>query len=183
MKNNHAVLLIDLQTDFLAPAGRMPISQAQVPAMLDACHRAYEQASARNWPVVAIGNEFSRWDPLNLARRFASVNGSKGAQWDSRAPQGHDVYFAKRFTSAFSNPDLDRWLQERQIGNLHLAGLQAKACVKATAKAALRRGYRVWLIEPAIGDTSDAARSAALIGLRRLGCEVSPLSKVVPCGV
>ncbi len=70
-----------------------------------------------NWPVIAIGNEFSRWDLLNLARRFASLKGS-GARWDSRAPQALDAYFAKLFPSAFTNPALDSWLQEHQIGNL-----------------------------------------------------------------
>ena len=87
MKSNEAILLVDLQADFLQNNGRLPIAQAQVPAMLDACHRACEQATAMNWPVVAIGNEFSRWDPLNLARRFASLKGSPGARWDSRSPQ------------------------------------------------------------------------------------------------
>lgn len=179
MKDNHAVLLIDLQVDFLAANGRLPIAATQIPNLLAACHLACSQAIAMNWPIVAIGNEFSRWNPLNLARRFASVEGSNGAQWEDRAPKNWNIYIPKHFPSAFTNPKLDSWLCEQQIGHLHMAGLQAKACVKATARAALRRGYRVYLIKPGIGDTSDAARDSALASLRRAGCEISHLGKMV----
>lgn len=176
LRSNHALLLIDLQVDFLAPDGRLPILQSQVPGLLDACRTSFEHAAAMNWPIVAIGNEFSPWDPLNIARRFATIRGSSGARWDPRAPLGRDIYLAKHFPSAFTNPHLDSWLRERGIGHVHLAGVQAKACVKATARSALRRDYRVYIIDQAIGDTSDEARLAALASLRKMGCGVSSLA-------
>jgi len=181
MHQQHALLLIDLQIDFLDAQGRLPISQLQVPALLQSANTASQRAASMAWPIVAIGNEFSLWDlAANLVRRFASLKGSAGSHWDPRAPQSRDAYFAKQKSSAFTNPALDRWLQAHHVGHLHLAGVKAGACVRATAKAALRRGYRVYLIEQAIGDDSDRARSSALKALRKLGCEPSDLAAKTP---
>ena len=45
----------------------------------------------------------------------------------------------------------------------------ARACVTATTKAAIERGFRVMLIEPAIACVSDRSRERALARLERKG--------------
>jgi nicotinamidase-related amidase len=173
-----ALLLIDLQVDFLSPDGRMPIALEQTPGLLLAANAAHTEARRRGFSVVAIGSQFPRWNLLgNLVRRFAALEGSPRAAWDPRAPQQWDTYFAKRRPSAFTNPALEQWLRAREVTRLHLAGVMAGICIAATAKASLERGYRVSLVEEAIGAPSDRARDTALAKLQERGCEISDLAR------
>jgi nicotinamidase-related amidase len=173
-----ALLLIDLQVDFLAADGRMPIAAPQVEELLEAARTAAAEARRHGWPVVAIGNEFPRWNVLvNLVQRFAALKGSAGAAWDARAPQERDAYFAKWLPSAFTNPELDAWLRRRGVTTVHLAGVMAGACVASTARGALKRGYAVKLIAKGIGSPSEGSRERALERLRKAGCTESELGK------
>jgi nicotinamidase-related amidase len=173
-KRKHALLLIDFQRDFLRESGRMPVAANQVGPVIAAANRAVLKARADGVPVVAIGNEFRRGDWLaNLFRRFAALAGSDGACWHERVPRDGLRYFAKWRGSAFCNADLDRFLREENVGDIDLAGLYASACVSATARDALKRGYRVAVLSDAVADRSDAARERALGRLERSGAVIT----------
>lgn len=168
-ESNTALLLIDFQKDFLSPDGRLPVAQNQVVPVLQAASQAMSEFRSQGLPIVAVGNEFRRGDPLNLFRRFASIQGSRGAAWDQRLPIDGAQYFPKWGGSAFGNPALEPWLRDRGVTGLVLTGLQARACVTATAKDALKRGFRVLTIDEAIACTSDATRERALARLHSMG--------------
>ncbi|HTR14703.1 MAG TPA: isochorismatase family cysteine hydrolase [Roseiarcus sp.] len=169
-----ALLLIDFQADFLDRGGRMPVARAHVAPAVAAAAEAAALFKARGRPVVAIGNEFRRGDyMMNFLRRYAAMAGSPGARWDARVPREGAAYFPKWAGSAFCNPALEPWLKERGIGTLVLAGLMARACITATAQDAMRRGFRVMLLEPAIACASDGSRARALARLERKGAEVA----------
>jgi nicotinamidase-related amidase len=173
-KRKRALLLIDFQRDFLRESGRMPVAANQVGPVIDAANRALLKAQAEGVPVITIGNEFRRGDWLaNLFRRFAALAGSDGARWDERVPRDGLRYFAKWRGSAFCNRDLDRFLRDENVGHVDLAGLYASACVSATARAALKRGYRVAVLSDAVADRSDAARDRALRRLERSGVAIT----------
>jgi nicotinamidase-related amidase len=168
-KTHVALLLIDFQKDFLSPDGRLPVAQNQVLPVLQAASQALSEFRSQGLPVVAVGNEFRRGDPFNLFRRFASIQGSPGAAWDQRLPIDGAQYFPKWGGSAFGNPALEPWLRDRGVTGLVLTGLQAKACVTATAKDAVKRGFRVFTIDEAIACASDATRERALTRLHATG--------------
>lgn len=163
-----ALLLIDFQRDFCEASGRLPVAMDQVEPALAAARRAMAAFREAGRPIVAIGNEFRRNDRLmNLLRRHAAIAGSRGAEWDPRLPRDDLPYFAKWATSAFVNPEIDAWLRARSIDELVLCGLKAGACVTATARDALLRGYRVHLVREAILCNSDRSRTRALARLER----------------
>jgi nicotinamidase-related amidase len=165
-----ALVLIDFQRDFIEPTGRMPVDQGQVSSVLNAARQAMSDAQRTGDPVVAIGNEFRPSDHLmNLLRRNASIAGSPGARWVQDLPLEGIPYFPKWASSAFVNPDFERWLQASNVRTLRLTGLQAKACVTATAKDAMRRSYAVEVFDPAIACVSDRSRARALARLERQG--------------
>ena len=165
-----ALLLIDFQRDFLEPTGRMPVARGQVSSVVGAAGRALANARKSGALVVAIGNEFRPGDFLmNLLRRGASIAGSPGSKWIDALPIDGVPYFAKWAESAFVNPELDVWLRSHGVKTLTLAGLKAKACVSATAKEALRRGYRVEILADAVACDSDRSRSRALHRLEARG--------------
>lgn len=168
-----ALLLLDFQEDFLSPDGRMPVAEHQVTPVLSMARRAMMDAAQNGDFVAAIGNEFKRSAYItNIFRRYASLEGSLGSRWTLELPLEGVPYFPKWRRSAFVNHELVSWLNENRIGTLALAGLQAKACVTATAKDALARNLRVELISSAIACVSDNSRARALARLARRGAVV-----------
>ena len=172
--SDSALILLDFQFDFLDGAGRMPVARAHVQPTLDGARRAIERFRAHGRPVVAIGNEFRRSDALmNLLRRYASMEGSTGARWDDRIPLAGLTYFPKWASSAFVNPEFDAWLGREGVKEIVLGGMFASACVTATAKDALKRGFRVRLLGPAIACSNDRSKARALGRLERAGASLT----------
>ena len=168
-----ALLLIDFQDDFLADNGRMPVARDQVGPVLAATRAAIAQAQARGDLIVQIGNEFKPHDLAgNLARRGAAIAGRPGTRWDPRFAAPDAVYVAKWKSDAFCNPALEKLLREHRIQEIAVAGLYAGACVAATAKAALARGFAVHVLGDAVACRSDASREAALGRIRGFGAQV-----------
>ena len=169
-KSPIALMLIDFQRDFLRPDGRMPVAAGHVEPVLAAAGRAAAFARRSAIPVVAIGNEFEPGDWLgNLFRRRASIRGSPGALWDERLPLDGARYLPKAQCDAFSNPQLDATLRSLGVKRIVVAGLFAQACVSATARSALARGFEVSLLADAIAGSSDASRERAIGRLVKKG--------------
>ncbi len=168
-----ALLLIDFQDDFLADDGRMPVARDQVAPVLVAAGAAIAQAQARGDLIIQIGNEFRPRDLVwNLSRRGAAIAGRPGTRWDPRFAAPGAVYIAKWKSDAFCNPDLEKLLREHRIQDVIVAGLYARACVSATTKAALARGFQVHVLGDAVACRSDASREAALGRIRGFGAQV-----------
>ncbi len=168
--SGNALMLVDFQRDFLDLNGRMPVADHQIEPVLEAANAAVARARAAGWPIVKIGNAFRPQDRLmNLLRRNASIQGSAGAEWDARLPVPDAIYFEKWTSSAFINPALAQWLSEHQVTTIHIAGLFARACVSATARAALAAGFNVHLVADAIACSSDRSRRRALKSLEKKG--------------
>jgi nicotinamidase-related amidase len=174
-----ALLLIDFQRDFLRDDGRMPVDAGQREPVVAAANRAAAAARASGDAVIAIGNEFRRGDWGNLFRRFAALAGSEGARWDERVAIDGARYFAKWRGSAFCNADLAPCLDELRVMELALAGVYASACVSATARDALKRGFRVTVLSDAVADRSDATRERALARLARAGATIAETTAVI----
>lgn len=174
-----ALLLLDLQVDFLQPNGRLPVAQDQVPGMLEATNRAIRAAGAREMEVIYIGNEFSRWDiPANWFRNYAAIRDQPGTRIDERVLVINDRYFPKCRGNAFSNPRLGEFLQSRNVRHVILAGVYANACVQFTALGALRQGYRVTVLRDAVAAANGRKRETALQRMQRRGVEIADSSGV-----
>ena len=178
----NALLLIDLQKDFLSRSGRLPVEISQVPPLLEAVNHAIEEAKAEGAQVIAIGNAFRRWDPANIFRRFAAIEGGAGTALDERIAQQDALFFRKWAGSAFCNEALDLWLKKNGVKNLKVAGVYANGCVAATVKDAIKRGYHVTVLEDAVAARSERARQKGLESCRRRGAELERVKSVVGQG-
>jgi nicotinamidase-related amidase len=170
-----ALVLLDLQRDFLERDGRMPVAAGQVDALLETTHALHALAVARGWPVLQVQNLQAPLDPGNLFRNGASVRGTPGAAWDSRVPEGADARFEKETPDAFANPAFDAALRERQVTRLVVSGVFADGCVTWTSRGALNRRYDVSLVPAGVAAGTDAARTAALEALQRDGVQLTTL--------
>lgn len=71
-------------------------------------------------------------------------------QWvPELVPAPHEPLIHKQFNSAFEQTDLERELAKRQATHIILAGAASNWCIRATAYAALDRGYDLTLVDDA----------------------------------
>lgn len=64
-------------------------------------------------------------------------------------PTAKEAVIRKKYNSSFGNTDLDRQLKELKIARIVLAGASTNWCIRATAYAALDRGYHLALVADA----------------------------------
>jgi nicotinamidase-related amidase len=168
-----ALLVLDLQKDFLQPTGRLPIYSQQVGPLLEATNHRIQTAAEEQTPIVYIVNQFDPFDLNNLFRNFSALRGSPGSALDPRVivPPGAPIV-PKRAPDAFTNPRLTTLLASWSARRLLITGVFADACVAATATSALRKGFEVAVAADSVGAASDQARDRALSRLRSKGAYI-----------
>src|SRR5579859_3773466 len=129
-----ALLVLDIQQDFTGPHARMPIDPQQRAEILPNINRLVQHADQAGWLIVYIGNEFARFDPLNLGRNAAAIKGSAGAALDPDLLLIGEHYIPKHAGDAFSNPRLLELLRQHNVTGLSICGVFADACVLSTTR-------------------------------------------------
>jgi nicotinamidase-related amidase len=169
-----AVLVLDLQRDFLEDAGRMPVARQQVDGLLVAANTVIDRAVAQGVPVAYVLNEFPRsaW-LLNFLRHGAALVGSPGAELDPRVHVAGEARFPKHRTDAFTNPGLDAFFRDRGVTRLVTLGVFAPHCVRGTVAGALERGYQVTVVSDGVGAATDRARDKALERMKGDGATIA----------
>jgi len=170
-----ALLLVDLQNDFLARPGLMPSAQEitrQATALL-------ETMRGHNLPVVHVhtrikpdgSDAMPHWQRNEY---LACVAGSSGASSPtSLAPRPDEFTVYKQFFSGFENPALDQYLKQLGIDTVILAGIYLHGCIRATALDAYAKGYQVLIAEDATGSTEPlhAEMTRAYLDGRAATCQ------------
>jgi nicotinamidase-related amidase len=147
-RNGKALILVDLQEDYTGPHARQTYLEPE--RLISAANQLIEAAHAGGWPVyltrVAMPDDWFH----ALLTGGTALAGTKGAELDSRLVRAATTEIVKTKSDSFANPLLDEQLAVRQVGELFIAGLDAKFCVKKTILGALNRGYRVNVVREAI---------------------------------
>lgn len=170
-----ALLLVDLQRDFLRDDGRLPVAREQVSPLIDEVSTLVARARDAGMSVVHIANAFPRRSPFNIFRKFAAIEGSEGARFDERCPQPgfEEPVFEKVKSNAFSNPELAPWLHARGITRVVLCGVFANGCVRRTAEGALAVGFSVQVSRVGVAAGGTAAKERGLRAIERAGGRVA----------
>ena len=160
-----ALLLIDLQNDFLGAKGLEPAAGIVV----EGAHRVLDCARQLSVPVIHVWttvnergkNPDTRMPHWKRANKWSCVEGTKGHETPLQLRALPDEAIVhKQFFSAFENNDLDEILRSREIDTLILVGVHEHGCIRAAALDAYARGFRVLVAHDAIG--SDDALHAAI---------------------
>lgn len=153
-----ALVLVDLQHDFLARPGLLPDRDslvARVAALLAAFRSARRPVVHARTVTRADGSDrMPHWQRRGVV---ACVEGTRGAEPPEAlaAAEGELVVRKPRF-SAFGDARLEPWLRDHGIRHLVLAGVYLHGCVRSTALDAFERGFEVWLADDALGTTEPA---------------------------
>lgn len=148
-----ALLLIDLQHDYLQRPGLLPPAATVVERAATLLH-GFRQINA---PVAHVHTRVRR-DGANRmphwvrADHWACVEGTPGVEPPPElAPREPEPVFTKPFYSAWASPGLAEHLREQSVNTVVVAGLYTHACVRATVLDAYQAGFDVWLATDAVG--------------------------------
>jgi nicotinamidase-related amidase len=176
-----ALLVIDVQRDFVAPDGFCGAAGADLSAMPAAIEAiAQTIAAARSAGVrIVFVRLFTSADAdspamlRQMERRGRAGGaalcrtGTAGADYFGVAPQPGDVEVIKRRYDAFLETDLDARLRALGIRSLLVTGVSTDCCVDSTARAAFQRDYDVFVVSDACAAGSPELHRSALIALDR----------------
>lgn len=148
LADNAALIIIDVQHGFdgayWGPTTN-PDCEDNIAALITAW-------TADGRPIVVVRHDSANPDsPLHPVN---PGNALKAVAADAQA----DLAVDKSVNSAFiGDPDLHSWLQERDIRQLVLCGIQTNMCVETTARMGGNLGYEVFV-------PLDATRTFDLVG-------------------
>ncbi len=188
--NRTALIIIDMQRDFLEPGGfgeTLGNDVSLLAAAIDPCRRVL--AAARRRRILTIhtreGHRPDMTDapPAKVARGAPSLrigDPSPMGRILIRGEPGHDIVPAlypepgepvldKPGKGAFYQTDLQLMLQNRSIDTLLVCGVTTEVCVHTTVREANDRGYRCVVIGDACGSYFPEFHDVALRMIKAQG--------------
>jgi len=169
-----ALLVIDMQMDYVDENGKFPIEINQINNLLETINMIINDFQKNNYEIIYVRNNFKKNDIRNIFRNYAVIEGTSGIEINPRIDVVSENIFDKYSPSALSNNDLEKYLIRNRINELFLCGVMADVneCVGQTALEALDRGYVVNYIGNAVGSSSKKNIEKAIKKLRRKGINI-----------
>jgi nicotinamidase-related amidase len=165
-----ALLIIDIQEDYTGPEAKKPYKDGH--KIITTSNALLAQVKEKNVLVVFVKNVID--NPV-MSYFMGDINapGAPGTELDKRLIKlvGSKTFIKGR-SDAFSNPDLDTYLRENQIGRLLVTGLDAAYCVNATVRGGLNRGYQVVVYSDGIATESNASINELSEKWKKIGAQV-----------
>lgn len=169
-----AMVLIEMQNDFLSPQGKLNslVSDVvQATNIVENVNTAVRIARDSQIPILWAPIEFSEdyremgEDPYGILKvvkdHNAFVKESWGAQlFEDIDVQPHDIKIqGKSSISAFAGTNLDTILKENGIDTIILGGFLSHVCVTATMTSAYDNGYDVITLVDAVATAGMEAQN------------------------
>jgi acyl-CoA reductase-like NAD-dependent aldehyde dehydrogenase/nicotinamidase-related amidase len=157
-----ALLLVDLQADFLSAPGLQPRPDAlitRVAALAEGCRK-------RGIPVIHLwttvcsedDRRLPHWKQKNHWQCVAGTPGHKSPQ--PLQPREGEIIIHKTGFSGFINGELEAALRKVNCDSPVIAGLHLHACVRSAAVECLERGLQVFIAEDSVA-SNDPIHAAA----------------------
>jgi ureidoacrylate peracid hydrolase len=185
-----ALLLIDLQRDFLDPQGWYAQSGVDIEHMrrvIEPTKRAVAAARAAEVPVLWTRHGFRDErdaGPFMQLRPFLRDGGLRLDTWGFELLDGldvrpEDVVVEKNRLSAFFQTKLELVLRGLDVETLLVGGVLTNQCVAATSKDAMFRDFKPIVVEELTGTTLPHLHGPALEMISVGWGEVRGLDEVV----
>jgi len=179
-----ALLLIDLQRDFLEANGRMAVSAADASQVVSLANRLIQHGESAGWKLIFIKNEYPKSDLIgNLFRKGAAIEGSRGAELDPRVIVPFSgLVLTKSRPDAFTNPEVEETLTSGAVHQLVVLGVMAEGCVRATVKGAIGRGFGVTVVSDAVASSRGLFWRFGMRSMKNAGAIAKVSSEILrPC--
>lgn len=174
-----ALIIVDVQNDFceggaLAVTGGSDVAEAVSRYLTGADH---DHVVATRDYHINPGAHFSDQPDYVRSWPVHCLAGTPGASFHPELDLSavHAVFSKGQYTDGYSGfevteeHDLGRWLRERDVDRVDVAGLATDHCVRATALDAARAGFATTVLLPLTAGVSRSTVDAALDELRAAG--------------
>ncbi len=175
-----ALLILDMQEDFLGEDARLPIAKEQIPAITAVVNGLIDEFEREGRPIIYVRSEFPKRAIGNRIRHHAAIEGTPGAKIFGKIRISGSAIFSKKEPDAFSNQGFEQYLIANQINELVITGVYADQCVLYTALGALNRQYHVKFVRNGVGSNSGKAVNRACETVKEKGAEVIEYSPNQP---
>jgi nicotinamidase-related amidase len=196
IEGNPALLVIDMQHDFLDPD--TPLTAVGGMGIVPALARVIDAARRAGVPVIYT-QEAHRPGRVDSGREADPGTGAsypgggpdspvpihcEEGSWgieiiDEIAPQPGDLRLMKRRYSCFLGTELELLLGNLDVQTLLVTGVDSNVCVLWTVGEGFQRDYHVRVIEDCVAGTSTEEHEAALLIMRSLTTSRPVLSSEV----
>jgi len=167
-----ALLVLDMQEDFLGENAKMPINKEQIPAITAVVNNLIDDFEKNGQMIIYVKSEFPKHAIGNRIRHYAAIEGDPGTEIYGKIKISGNVVFSKQEPDAFSNPDFEKYLITNQVNQLVITGVYANQCVLYTTLGALNRKYRVKFVKNGVGDSSEKEVNKACETVKKKNGEV-----------
>lgn len=153
-----ALVVIDVQREYFE--GAFPIRHPA--GHLESILEVMDAAKQANVPTVVVRHH--QPDPQSPVFCQGSDLWQLHDEVESRP---RDILIDKQLPGSFTNTELDRFLKERGVDTVCIAGYMTQMCCDTTARQAFHRGYKVEFLRDATG-TLDVANEAGSVTAEQL---------------
>jgi nicotinamidase-related amidase len=167
-----ALLVIDMQIDYIDKNGRFPINHNQIENLIIITNNIIDEFGQNEYTIIYLRNIFRKSDIKNIFRNYAVVEGTTGAEIDPRINIVSGNIYDKHKPDAFSSKGFNNFLIQNQINELYLCGVMADECVYSTALGAVSRNYIVNYYINAVGSSNDRNIENAVRKLKDKGVNI-----------
>ena len=175
-KTAQALLIIDMQNDFVHPG--TPVHVAGAEATVPVIRKLRESCRKHEIPVFHVIRSYSA-DGLTVERarladfrRTPFVVPTLGAESIKElTPEAGEKTVIKPRYSAFFQTSLDLMLKRLGVERVLVSGTQYPNCIRATVTDALSLDYAVSVITDACSAKTEAVAAANILDMRNLGAE------------
>lgn len=187
-----ALLVIDLQNDFVAEGGYIERvvgrSAAACRAILPAVSALIEAARKAKVPVIWVVADYSHDKiPVPAQARLARQGwkdvccapGSWGHDFAAPRPASSETVITKHSFSSFHGTTLENELRQRGIETLVVTGVQTNACVDYAIREGFVRGFYIVVPEDCVAAHMPELHAATLSATRFLFGDVVPSAALI----
>jgi nicotinamidase-related amidase/alkylated DNA repair dioxygenase AlkB len=182
MKSLSALLLVDLQNDFLTAGGTFSKRHIEPQQLCDTVGWLVQAARQQQRNVVWITSNYGEATGTPEELQGKTHTGKPCCVKDTWGSEivtslqtafaqktGDEIAIVKYWYDAFARTALHQWLQSKQITKLSICGVTTNVCVFHTAKSALSLGYQVEILEDATSASTPGKHLLAIRELEKLG--------------
>ena len=176
-----ALLLVDLQGDYLNTPGIQPTADALVArtaVLLEGCRE-------RRVPVIHIWTTIHHDDDRRLPhwkknQRWHCVAGTEGHKTPAPLqPLGNETVINKNGFNGFAGGELDAVLEKINCDTVIIAGIHLHTCVRTVAAESLERGLHVFIANDAIASNDPVYAAAMQRWLAERGVEFIATNEIL----
>jgi ureidoacrylate peracid hydrolase len=193
IKKPVALLIVDLQKDFLSPEGKLAEAGqdlSMMQATIGPIKKIITFARQQSLPIIftqmidglKYRNEVGQYRFSKKEKNMENIcalEGTDGADFYEIFPKAQDKVIIKHNYCSFHQTELDAYLREKGIKTLIVVGVKTNACVETTIRTAYHKGYFVIVPRECVASDDQQAHLQSLKSIERYFGDVVKLEKLL----